>query len=162
MRQPSPGAPRRFSAGTATSEKKTSLKSAAWGSVSSGRGRHVIPADLMSTIRALIPRCLGTSVSVLTKHRHQSAWWAPEVHTFCPLTTKWSPSSTALVLSPARSLPAPGSLIPRHQVSSARSVGSAHLSFWSSVPNSTIEGVTMDSPWGFSDRGISPAAISSK
>ena len=55
-----------------------------------------------------MPLCLGAVGSVRTKQRHQSAWWAPEVQTFWPLTTKSSPSSTARVDRPARSLPAPG------------------------------------------------------
>ena len=59
-----------------------------------------------------MPLCFGASGSVRTKVRMTSAWWAPEVHTFWPLTTKWSPSSTARVRRPARSLPAPGSLMP--------------------------------------------------
>ena len=93
-----------------------------------------MPGVVMSMISALMPLCFGASGSVRTKQRHQSAWWAPEVHTFWPLTTKSSPSSTARVDSPARSLPAPGSLMPRHQAISARSVGRAQRSFCSSVP----------------------------
>jgi hypothetical protein len=48
---------------------------------------------------------------------------APDVHTFCPLTTKWSPSRTARVRSEARSEPPPGSLIPSDAVISARKIG---------------------------------------
>src|SRR5258708_11519295 len=59
-----------------------------------------------------MPLCLGAFGSVRTKVRRTSASWAPDVHTFCPLTTKSSPSRAARVLSEARSEPAPGSLIP--------------------------------------------------
>ena len=105
-----------------------------------------MPAVRMSMTRALMPLCLGASGSVRTKHRHKSAWWAPDVHTFWPLTTKWSPSRTAFVERPARSLPAPGSLMPRHQVISPRSVGTTQRSFCSGVPWSTIEAAQIDRP----------------
>ena len=51
---------------------------------------------------ALIPLCFGASGSVRTKVRMTSASCAPEVHTFCPLTTKWSPSRTARVVKPSQ------------------------------------------------------------
>ena len=35
-----------------------------------------------------MPLCFGALGSVRTKQMHQSAWCAPDVHTFCPLTTK--------------------------------------------------------------------------
>ena len=41
-----------------------------------------------------MPLCFGTSGSVRTKVSSTSASCAPDVHTFCPLTTKWSPSRT--------------------------------------------------------------------
>src|SRR5215207_5335831 len=63
-----------------------------------------MPGVFMSMISTLMPLCLGAAGSVRTKQRHQSAWCAPEVHTFWPFTTKWSPSSTARVDSAARSL----------------------------------------------------------
>ena len=71
-----------------------------------------------------MPLCFGASGSVRTKHRHQSAWCAPEVHTFWPFTTKSSPSSTARVDRDSRGrCRRRGSLIPRHHEISARSVG---------------------------------------
>jgi hypothetical protein len=104
------------------------------GSESSANGRRSTPGDCMSMIRTLMPLCLGTSGSVRTKHMHQSAWCAPDVHTFCPLTTKWSPSSTRAVESAARSLPAPGSLMPRHHAISAAASGAGQRSCCSGVP----------------------------
>ena len=47
--------------------------------------------------------------SVRQTTKHQSDWWARDVHTFWPVTTHSSPSSTALVCTLARSLPALGS-----------------------------------------------------
>ena len=41
--------------------------------------------------------CLGALVSVRTRQNIQSALSAPEVHTFCPLITYSSPSTTARV-----------------------------------------------------------------
>jgi hypothetical protein len=89
---------------------------------------------------------LGASGSVRTKASSTSAWWAPEVHTFWPLTMNRSPSSTARVDSPARSLPAPGSLIPSAAVLSARMIGTAQRCFCSSVPKVMMDALTMPSP----------------
>ena len=79
----------------------------------------------------------------------KSASWAPEVHTFWPLTTKWSPSSTARVRRPARSEPASGSDMPSAAVMSARSSGTAHFCFCSSVPKFNSDGAMIDRPCGF-------------
>ena len=92
----------------------------------------------------------------------QSDSWAPEVHTFCPLTTKWSSRSSALVVSEARSLPALGSLMPTHHVISPRERGRTKRSFCSSVPNSTMEAAQMERPWGLSDRGTMRSVRTSK
>ena len=83
-----------------------------------------------------------------TNVKHQSACWAPEVHTFWPFTTKSSPSRTAAVRSDARSLPASGSLMPSPKVSSPRRQGTAKRSTCSGVPRSTIDGEMIDSPCG--------------
>ena len=71
--------------------KNTSLKSQKSGSESSGNGRRSTPGVVVSMISALMPLCFGTVGSVRTKHRHQSAWCAPDVHTFWPFTTNSSP-----------------------------------------------------------------------
>ena len=104
-----------------------------------------------------MPLCFGASGSVRTKVSSTSAWCAPDVHTFCPLTTKWSPSRTARVAAPARSEPAPGSLMPSDAVISARRIGTAHRCFCSSVPNDSIDGAMMPRPCGLK-RGRSAAA----
>ena len=68
-----------------------------------------MPGVFIGTRKQLMPWCLGTSGFVRASRMIQCAKWAPEVHTFWPLTTKWSPWSTARVWSAARSEPAPGS-----------------------------------------------------
>ena len=50
-------------------------------------------------------------------------YWAALVHTFWPRMSQPSPSRIARVCSPARSLPAAGSLKSWHQMSSPRSMG---------------------------------------
>ena len=56
-----------------------------------------------------MPLCRGAARSVRTRAKHQSATWAMLVQTFWPLTTKWSPASSARVWRFARSDPAFGS-----------------------------------------------------
>ena len=70
-----------------------------------------------------MPWCLGTSGSVRARRIPHSARWAAEVHTFWPVTTHSSPSSTARVATLARSEPASGSLKSWHHTSSPRSIG---------------------------------------
>src|SRR5271167_4285920 len=81
-----------------------------------------------------MPWCFGASGSVRTNRKHQSAKCAPEVHTFCPLTTNWSPRSTARVRRLARSPPASGSVYPWHHSSSALRMRGKWRFFCSSVP----------------------------
>src|SRR3954469_1905846 len=85
---------------------------------------------------------------------------AYDVHTFWPVTKKWSPSSTARVVSDARSEPAFGSLIPMHHTMSPRRAAGASF-FCSSVPNSKRLGATIAQPGKCTDRGRPRAAISS-
>jgi hypothetical protein len=116
-RQPSPSVPSRFSAGMRTSVKNTSLKLAAPVIWRSGLGS--MPGVSMSTMnfemaaphgrRWRRPLCLGASGLVRAMRMPIPEWWAPDVHTFWPLTTNSSPSRTARVCSDATSEPAPGS-----------------------------------------------------
>ena len=88
-----------------TSVKNTSLNDAPpviWRS-----GRTSTPGACMSTTKPVRPLCLGTFGSVRQMISPMSLNWAPEVHTFWPLTTHSSPSRSALVWRLARSLPAP-------------------------------------------------------
>ncbi len=66
-----------------------------------------------------MPAWAGAPKSVRVMTKHQSAWWAKVVQTFWPVTTHSSPSSTALVLTLARSEPASGSEYPWHHSSVA-------------------------------------------
>ena len=91
-RQPSLSGPTRFSAGTRASLKNTSLKSRSSTSHADANGLRTTPGRSVGIISALMPLCLGASGSVRTKASNTSASCAPDVHTFCPLTTKWSPS----------------------------------------------------------------------
>ena len=63
-----------------------------------------------------------------------SAWWALVLHSFWPLTTHSSPSSTARVINPARSEPFVGSLNNWHHVCSPVTVGGSKRRFSSSEP----------------------------
>ncbi len=74
------------------------------------KGFTVMPGVFMSQRRKLMPLCFLAAGSVRTSMKIQSAYWAYVVHVFCPVTTKWPwPSSSARILSEARSLPALGS-----------------------------------------------------
>ncbi len=87
-----------------------------------------------------MPWCFGASQSVRASSIPRSAWWALVFHTFCPLTTHSSPSSTAVVVSPARSEPAEGSLNSWHHTSSPVRSGRRKRSRARSGPCSRIVG----------------------
>ena len=87
---------------------------------------------------------------------------ANDDHTFWPSTTKWPFSRRALVRTPARSEPAPGSEKPWHQISSAERIGSRWRAFCSSVPCAMIVGPAMPSPITPTCGGASARAISSR
>ena len=87
-----------------------------------------------------MPWCFGASQSVRARSIPRSAWWALVFHTFWPLTTHSSPSSTAVVVSPARSEPADGSLNSWHHTSSPVSSGRRKRSRARSGPCSRIVG----------------------
>src|SRR5215510_8360937 len=99
--------PTTLTAGTRTFSRNTSLNSAS--PVICRRGRMVMPGVFMSTRRNVMPLCLATVGSVRTRKKPQSATCAMLVHTFWPLSTYQSLSSTARVWRLARSLPALGS-----------------------------------------------------
>ncbi len=107
-----------------------------------------------------MPRCAGASGSVRTRQIAQSASWASDVHTFCPVTRQPPASSrTALVRSDARSEPASGSENSWHHVISPRSVGPRNRSRCSSLPWPRIVGAA-HAPILRSGR-VTPAAASS-
>ncbi len=105
--QPPLSSPTSWSRGTTTSSKKVSQN----GDLPeiSTIGRVVTPGVSMSNSRKLMPVCFCAEKSVRTRQKIQSALSAYEVQIFWPLTTKWSPRSSARVCSAARSEPAFGS-----------------------------------------------------
>ena len=97
-------------------------------------GLTSMPGWPTSMTKKLRPRCLGTSRSVRASSIPRSAYWAPEVHTFWPLTVQPPPSCTALVCALARSDPDPGSEKNWHHSSSPRTSAGRNLAFCSSLP----------------------------
>ncbi len=67
-----------------------------------------------------------------------SAYCAPEVQTFCPLTTNSSPTVSARVRSDARSEPEPGSVSPQQPSNSPEASRGMYFFFCSSLPTSKI------------------------
>ena len=119
-RQPSLTSPSRWSSGTRTSLKNTSLKLAPpviWRS-----GRISTPGACMSTTKPVRPLCLGWSGSERQMTSPMSEYCAPEVHTFWPVSNHSSPSRTAFICRLARSEPAPGSENSWHPTMSPRCI----------------------------------------
>ena len=77
----------------------------------------------MSTMRYVSPAWRVDSGSERVSRMQKSAMCANDDHTFWPSTTKWPSCWIALVRTPARSEPAPGSEKPWHQISSAERIG---------------------------------------
>ncbi len=91
-----------------------------------------------------MPSCfLAAFGSVRHRQKIQSAYCASVVQVFWPLTTHSSPSRRAVVRSPARSDPAPGSEKPWHHQMSRLAVGGRKRCFCASLPNCAITGPTM-------------------
>ena len=88
----------------------------------------------MSTTKQPMPSCRGAAGSVRARQMPRSALAAIDVHTFWPVSRQPPSTRAALVATEARSDPAPGSLNIWHHVSSPRSVGATHRSFWASLP----------------------------
>ena len=118
--QPPCSGPSRRSAGSWTSVKNTSSNSAP--PVICRSGRISMPGRSIGHRKNEMPSCLAASGLVRAMRMPQSLIRPPEHHTFWPLTTKWSPSRSAFVDSPPRSLPAPGSENSWHHTWSPRSV----------------------------------------
>ena len=72
-------------------------------------GRISMPGRSIGHRKNEMPSCLAASGFVRAMRMPQSLTRPPEHQTFWPLTTKWSPSRSAFVDRPPRSLPAPGS-----------------------------------------------------
>ena len=89
------------------SSKNTSLNSES--PVSWTIGRTCTPGWSSGTSKYDNPAWRFEPFSVRANTKHHCAQCASDVHTFWPLITHASPSSTAAVDTLARSLPAPGS-----------------------------------------------------
>src|SRR5207247_5400967 len=129
--QPASTGPTTASSGTNTSSKKISLKSEFPDGIFSGR--TVTPGACMSITIVVTPLCLGASGLVRTVARPKLASRAPLVHTFWPLIRQPPSVLVALVLMPAASDPAPGSLNSWHQMTSWLSAGRTQRATWSGV-----------------------------
>ena len=140
--QPWFSSPMRFSAGTRTSSKKTSLTSKP--PSMSSIGRRVTPGESIGKTSIEMPRCFFSAVgSVRQRQKIQSACWPSVVHVFWPLTTQSSPSRTAVVRSEARSEPASGSEKPWHHQMSRFAVLARKRSFCSWLPKAAMTGPIM-------------------
>ncbi len=116
-----PASPTRFSRGTRTFSRKTSLRPSP-PSIDT-IVRIVKPGESIGISRNEMPRCGFAAASVRTRKNPHSAIRASLVQIFCPLTTHSSPWSSAFVRKLARSEPAPGSENPWAQNSSPLIMG---------------------------------------
>ena len=121
-------------------------------------GRMSTPGARNGTRNAVSPLCFGTPGSVRVMARPQSANRAPDVQTFWPFSTHSSPSRTARVVTPARSLPADGSLNSWQPSSSIRIRGRTKRSACSGVPHVAMVGAIRPIDVG----GSSPASGTAK
>jgi hypothetical protein len=105
--QPCPSRPIRSDFSTRALVMKTSLNSAL--PVICFSGRTSTPGWRMFSRKHEMPLCLATPGSVRARRMPQSEMCPPLVQIFWPLTTKWSPLSSARVRRLARSEPEFGS-----------------------------------------------------
>ena len=131
--QPPCTGPTTLPAGMRAPVKNTSLNSLP--PVSIRMGRTSTPGVSIGHNRNVMPRCLATVGSVRASTKIQLALVANDVQIFCPSITHSSPSSTARVVSPARSEPAFGSENPWHHESSPERIRGRNARFCSSVPH---------------------------
>src|ERR1700743_2845071 len=87
-----------------------------------------------------MPLCFGAVGSVLASSAPHCEYCAAVVQIFCPVMPQPPSALVALVVSPARSEPAPGSENSWHQIISPRKVGGRKRCFCSSVPHAPIDG----------------------
>ena len=100
----------------------------------------------MSSVSAkkyVMPLCLlpvSSVVEVRASSMQRFAAWAKDVQTFWPLTTQPPSTRSARLRRPARSLPAPGSEKPWHQMSSPLRIRGRYRSRCAWVPCTRIVG----------------------
>ena len=105
-------------------------------------GRISTPGASIGTRNAVSPRCRAWAGSLRAISSPKAACRAPDVHTFCPLSTQSLPRLSARSDSEARSLPAPGSEKSWHTNSSAASSRGISSRCWAGVPNAAMVGAT--------------------
>ena len=88
-----------------------------------------------------MPLCFGALGSVRASSAPHCEYCAAVVQIFWPVMRHPPSTLVALVDSPARSDPAPGSENSWHQIISPRNVGGRNRCCCSSVPNATIDGM---------------------
>ena len=98
---------------------------------------------------------------VLARTKIQSATWASDVQTFCPLIIHSPPSSRPAVVTDARSDPAPGSEKPWHHSSRTAAIGGRKRRRCPGVPYSTSVGPSSCSPTWLTRAGAPARAYSS-
>src|SRR6185437_13003884 len=142
--KPPPSRPSRLAAGTRTSSKNSSAVSCAWSPILSSLRPRLKPSMPRSTTSRLMPWApFSESVRATTMTR--SDWMPFVMKVLAPLRTQWSPSRTAVVRTPCRSLPAPGSVIAIAPMHSPDAMPGSQRASCSSVPRSTMYGIAMSS-----------------
>ena len=126
--------PRRLAVGTRTSLKNSSEVSAAsWPSLSRLRPRSKPSAPSVSTTSSEVPRAPWAG-SVLATTTIRLAVWPLVMKVLLPLMTYWFPSKRAVVRTPCRSEPAPGSVMAMALTSSQVAMRGSQRRFCSSEP----------------------------
>src|SRR4029453_13446843 len=151
--------PMAFALSVLASSKETSLNSAV--PVICFSGRTDTPSCFIGTSTYDRPLWAGECGWGRPTAKHHWARCANVVHTFCPLTTHWSPSSTARVCTFDRSEPAFGSEYPWHHSSSADWIFGRNRRLCSSVPYASSVGANSPSPKKLTRVGASALAYSS-
>ena len=96
------------------------------------------PGVFLSTINADIP-LVPAVLSVTAKIINVSAKPEFVVNTFCPFKIYSSPSNTAFVFTPLASVPAPGSVRPKHPTLEPSTNGRKNFCFCSSEAKSLMQ-----------------------
>ena len=131
--KPLPSLPRRFSLGILQSSKISSQVEEPLIPILSSGSPTVNPGVPLSTMKAEIP-WFPLDLSVIAMITNTSANPAFVIKIFDPLSTYSSPSSTAVVLWPLASVPAPGSVRPKAPIFLPASRSGKYFFFCSSVP----------------------------
>ena len=130
-------------------------------------GRTVMPGNLMSNRKQLMPCCDLAALPVRTRQKILFAHCAWVVQIWVPLTRQWPLSGSSAVASKrsalhcnaARSEPAPGSLQPWARSSSAERMPGSHCCFWAGVPNEGPANATQPAPDSYAGLAATPVDV---